>query len=157
MLGGNRSRGVTLPELLVVITIIGLAVAVAVPAMTDSIRGARLRSAARQFEATLRAARIVAVTMQRDTQVLVTPAPAAPATPTANENIYRYTDLESRERIGRMPIGIRIVSSTTPVTFLPNGTLTAEALTVLEVETRQGPVTWQLITSRMGVTRVVTP
>ena len=157
MQGRNRSRGVTLPELLVVITIIGLAVAVAVPAMTDSIRGVRLRSAARQLEATLRAARIVAVTMQQDTQVHITPAPAAPAVPTATENIYRYTDLENRERIGRMPIGVRIISSTTPVTFLPNGTLAAEALTVLEVESRQGPVTWQLITSRMGMTRVIGP
>ena len=151
----SSSRGVTLPELLVVVTIIALAILVAVPTISDSIRGARLRSAARQFEATLRAARILAVTQQRDSTVEVFPAPAPPTAPGPTENFYRYTDLEGREREGRMPTGIRIVSTTAPIVFLPNGTLAGPEVTILEVETRNGPISWELQTSRMGVTRVL--
>ena len=54
-----------------------------------------------------------------------------------------------------MPPGIRIASSTSPIVFRSNGTLDAEAVTVLEVETRRGLRTWEVRTSRMGVTRVI--
>ncbi len=151
----RRQRGVTLPETLVVVTIIALAVMVAVPTITDTLRAARLRTAARSLEATFRAARIIAVTQRLDMSVEVRPGPASPTPPGPTENQYSYTDLRGRPRTERMPPGIRIVSSTSPIVFRPNGTLDAEALTVLEVQTRQGLKTWEVRTSRMGVTRVI--
>jgi prepilin-type N-terminal cleavage/methylation domain-containing protein len=155
MEGSRQQRGVTLPELLVVVTIIGMAVLVAVPTVTETIRATRLRTAARSLEATFRAARIVAVTQRMDMSVEIRTGPAAPTPPGPTENQYSFTDLRGRPRTERMPPGIRIVSSTSPVVFRPNGTLDAEALTVLEVQTRQGLKTWEVRTSRMGVTRVI--
>ncbi len=155
MEAARRQRGVTLPELLVVVTIIAMAVLVAVPTITDTIRTARLRSAARSMEATFRAARIVAVTQRTDMTVEVRTGPAAPTPPGPTENQYTFTDLRGLPRTERMPSGIRIVSSTSPIVFRPNGTLDAEASTVLEVQTRQGLATWEIRTSRMGVTRVI--
>ena len=157
----GRQRGVTLPELLVVVTIIGLAVMVAVPTITETIRAARLRSATRALEATCRAVRILAVTQQQNATVVVRPAPALPAVPGPTENQYEYTDLHGRSRTETMPPGIRIVSSVSPIVFLPNGTLDTggipdfEAVTVPEVQTRGGMRTWEIRTSAMGVTRVV--
>ncbi|NIM00002.1 MAG: hypothetical protein GTN89_03395 [Acidobacteria bacterium] len=145
----------TLPEFLVVVTIIAMAVLVAVPTITDTIRSARLRSATRSLEATFRAARIIAVTQRMDTQVEVRTGPAWPTPPAPTENQYEFTDLRGLPRIERMPPGIRIVSSSSPIVFRPNGTLDAEAVTVLEVQTRQGLTTWEVRTSRMGVTRVI--
>ena len=51
---------------------------------------------------------------------------------------YEFTDLQGRARTETLPPGIRIVSSTSPITFRPNGTLDTEAVTVLEVEMRRG-------------------
>ena len=151
----GRQRGVTLPELLVVVTIIALAVLVTVPTVTETVRATRLRSATRSLEATFRAVRIIAVTRQQDATIVVRPAPALPATPGPIENQYVFTDLQGRDRIETMPPGIRIASSTSPIVFRPNGTLDAEAVTVLEVQTRNGLRTWEVRTSRMGVTRVI--
>ena len=155
MARSRRQHGVTLPEMLVVVTIIALAVLVAVPTIGDAIRDARLRSATRSLEATFRAARIVAVTQRTDMTVEVRPGPVPPTPPGPTENQYTFTDLRGLPSTERMPPGIRIVSSTSPIVFRPNGTLDAEALTVLEVRTRQGPETWEVRTSRMGVTRVI--
>ena len=151
----GRQGGVTLPELLVVVTIIALATMAAIPTITETVRATRLRSATRSLEATFRAVRILAVTQQQDASVIVRPAPAPPASPGPTENQYEYVDLQGRPRTGRMPLGIRIASSTTPIVFHPNGTLDGEAVTVLEVETREGLRTWEIRTSRMGVTRVI--
>lgn len=151
----RRQRGVTLPELLVVVTIIGLAVLVAVPTITETVRLSRLRSATRSLEATFRAARIVAVTQQQAMSVEVRTGPAPPTLPGPTENQYTYTDLRGVVRVARMPAGIRIVSSTSPIVFKPNGTLDAAAVTVLEVETRQGLQTWEVRTGIIGVTRVI--
>jgi Tfp pilus assembly protein FimT len=144
----------------VVVTIIGLAILVAVPTITETIRATRLRTATRSLEATFRAVRILAVTRQQNATVVVRAAPAPPASPGPTENQYEYTDLQGRSRTERMPLGIRIASSTSPITFRPNGTLVtptpdAEAVTVLEVDTRRGILTWEVRTSAMGVTRVV--
>ena len=114
-----------------------------------------LRSATRSLEATFRAVRILAVTQQREATVDVRPGPAPPATAGPTENQYEFTDLQGRLRTERMPPGIRIAASTSPIVFRPNGTLDAEAVTVLEVQTRRGLKTWEVRTSRMGVTRVI--
>jgi prepilin-type N-terminal cleavage/methylation domain-containing protein len=151
----RRQHGVTLPELLVVVAVIGMAVLVAVPTISETIRSTRLRSATRSLEATFRAARIIAVTQRTDTSIEVRPGPTPPTPPGPTENQYSFTDLRGLTRTQGMPVGIRIVSSTSPIVFRPNGTLDGEAITVLEVQTRSGLKTWEVRTSRMGVTRVV--
>ena len=136
-------RGVTLPEVLVVIAIIAMAVGVAVPVISDAVRAARLRSAAQQLATSLRAARMVSVTRQAPVDFVVRPHP---------ENSYEYPDRVGQLRTQRMPEGVRIVSATSPVVVRPNGSTNGVASVVLEVTLAGEEVrSWEVRTNRLGV------
>jgi Tfp pilus assembly protein FimT len=144
--GDRAAAGVTLAELLVVVAIIALAVMVAVPAITQAVRSARVRAAVDQFSVTMRAARMVAVTNQSpcDVQVAVDPA-----------NRYTYVDARGKTRSVHMPTGVRIVSSTSPITFRPNGSVPGGATTRIETSTGAGAAeVWRIETNELGTTVV---
>jgi type II secretory pathway pseudopilin PulG len=150
---GRPTTGVTFPELLVVVSIIGLAVAASVPLITESVRSARIRAAADQLTYSLRAARMLAVTKREVVAFTVAPHP---------ENFYAYTDTYGDERRVDLPRGARISSSTAPtIDFRPNGSIAgAEHEVVLEsgVEGRNGfeiHERWTLRTNVIGVTSVI--
>ena len=75
----NRSArsGVTLPELLVVVAIISLAVTVSIPLVTDVVRQARLKGSVDEFAAVLRAARWTAVNSQATAVVTIQQHPTS--------------------------------------------------------------------------------
>ena len=79
----TMSRGVSLPELIVVIAILALAVIVTVPMIADRVHQAKLRSAASQYAVSLRAARMIAVSKQTTVTVTVHRNP---------DNRYEYVD-----------------------------------------------------------------
>lgn len=117
--------GFSFPEMLVVITIIGLAAAVVVPLTRDQVAGARARAGADQFTTDLRAARMIAVTTRSTLDMTVVAHPG---------NYYEYTDNKGRLRRVNMPNGVQISSSTSPIQFQLNGSLTTAASTVIEVQ-----------------------
>ena len=119
----QHSRGITLPELLVVLAIIGLAVTVAVPIMSSAIQSARTRAAIDQFAVSLMAVRMLAVTKQAPIDLTVAADPG---------NYYEYPDRYGSVQRFEMPDGVRIVSSTDPITFQPNGMVDGGARTVIE-------------------------
>lgn len=138
--------GISLPELLVVVSIIGLAVAVAVPAITAAVRSARLRSAVSQFSVSLKAARMIAVTQQSPVEVTVKVAP---------DNYYEYVDAAGRLRRFDMPAGVRILASASPITFNPNGSLSAVTTTTFEARLRDHDVeVWECRTNVLGISKV---
>jgi len=142
----QRSRGITLPELLVVVAIIGLAVTVAVPIITGAIQSARIRTAIDEFAISLMAARMLAVSQQAPVALTVAPDPA---------NYYEYRDRNGEPQRYEMPDEVRIVSSTNPITFQPNGMVVGGARTILETRRSGGPVeTWEIATSILGIATV---
>lgn len=66
MLFFPRSRGFTMIELLLVVVIVGISIGIAMPSMVESIRGQRLKAAARTFVSVARYARSMAVLKQTD-------------------------------------------------------------------------------------------
>jgi len=140
------TRGVTLPEMLVVLSIVALAVAVAVPLVVDAVRAARIRVAAEQLTVTLRAARMIAVTARRPIDVVVGSDP---------DNSYEYTDASGRLRHSVLPQGVRIVSPPATITFATNGSAGAHTSLRLEVTMQRGATEiWDIETNLLGVCTV---
>lgn len=132
--------------MLVVISIIGLAVAVAVPLISDAVRAAQIRTATDEFMISLMAARMLAVTRQTPVDVTVVLDPA---------NYYEYPDRRGDLRRYEMPEGVRIVSATNPITFLPNGMVVGGAQARIEATLRGGVTeVWEVETSILGVSTI---
>jgi len=139
-------RGITLPELLVVLAITGLAVTVAVPLISDAIHSARVRTSVDQLAVSLMAARMLAVTLQAPVSVNVATDP---------KNWYEVPDRNGAVQRYDLPVGVRIVSSDDPITFLPNGMVEGGARTVLATTRTGGPdEIWEIETSIIGVATV---
>ncbi len=141
--------GFSLSELLVVIAIIGLAVAIAVPLVAEQVRQAACRGAADQLVGDLKAARMCAVAKRPTGGLPLTifPEPA---------NAYEYTDGRGKLRRIQLPSGVKIVSSTTPITFRIDGSLASAATTVLEATLTGGTTDrWTVTTSVLGMPSVV--
>ena len=132
--------------MLVVISIIGLAVAVAVPLIADAVRAARIRTATDEFMVSLMAARMLAVTRQTPVEVTVMTDPA---------NYYEYPDRRGDLRRYEMPEGVRIVSATSPIRFRINGTVEGGAQARIEADLRGGEKEiYEVETSILGVSRM---
>ena len=97
------NRGITLPELLVVLAIVALAVTVAVPFISGAIHSARVRTSVDQLAVSLMAARMLAVTRQAPVSVTVATDP---------HNYYEVPDRNGLPQRFDMPENVRIVSST---------------------------------------------
>jgi prepilin-type N-terminal cleavage/methylation domain-containing protein len=142
----HRCGGVTLPELLVVVSIIGLAVSIAIPVITDAIRSARVQSATDQFNVSLMAARMLAVTRQAPVELRVAVDP---------DNYFEYSDRNGRMRRYDMPSGVRISSSTNPITFRADGSVDGGASTTIEAALGRGAgKIWQIEVNILGITTV---
>jgi len=137
---------VTLPEILVVLSIVALAVAIAVPVVGDAIRSARIRVAADHLVVTFKAARMIAVSGQAPLDLVIY---------SDTENAYEYTDATGRLRRYEFPPGVRIVTPTTTVTFRANGSVGSNLTTRLEVDMdRGGKEVWTIETNLLGIARV---
>lgn len=145
-------RGFSLPELLVVLAILGLAVMVAVPLVSHQLRSATIRAAAGQFAADLKAIRMIAVSHRRTVNV-----PWVTVTVALHpDNYYSYTDVRGQLHRIDMPGGIRIVSSTPNLTiqFEPNGSVRGGNTTIFEAGFSTDLLErWTVTTSELGVPR----
>ena len=145
-----RSRGFTLTEILVVVAIMGLAVAITVPLVAENVNQARIRSAADQFSVDLRAARMIAVSKRATPylDVSVQPDPV---------NSYTYVNGRGETRLVQFPTGVRIITPTTAfnIRYLRDGSVSGGGnTTVLRVRLSAGAEEeWRVITNAMGVTR----
>lgn len=151
---GRRSRlsGVTLPELLVVIAIVALAVTVALPVIREAMLSARLRTSVNGMAMSLRATRMVAITRSQPIPVFIV---ADAGGGTTNENFYEYEDIHGQRRKVLMPGGVHIVSTDSPVVFLPNGSVAGGASTVIEAQLNPSALeSWKIDTNIVGISSV---
>jgi Tfp pilus assembly protein FimT len=144
----KRRAGFSVPEVLLVCAILGLGVAVALPFVTSKVRETKLRSSAGQFVVTLRAARMVAVTAGTRIPVTVTPHGGGGSLP---GNSYEYMDTAGKLRRVELPRGVRIVSSDSPIVFMPNGSVEAPQPPVTRFQALHVPEEWTVETSLGGV------
>lgn len=145
--GSSPGAGVTIPELLVVVSIIGLAIAVSYSMVLQTIGATRVRAAAGQFAMTVKAVRMVAVTRQGNVDLVIEPDPV---------NRYRYEDVNGREQSVRAPAGVKltVVSGPTTVTFRPNGSIATDMETRFEFPMPDGSIRgWIVSTNRLGVSK----
>jgi prepilin-type N-terminal cleavage/methylation domain-containing protein len=177
---GLRERGVSFPELMVVIALLALAVVVTVPIVASRIHELRLRSTADRFVMALRAQRMMAVTTGKPTAVIVqAEGPPSGGQPDPH-NSYAFADRQGRlacdssewdppmaaawpwgaapqcTRV-ELPPGVWIEPGSTPVIgFLPNGALASAtpATTVLRARLTGEVETWTVTTPRGGIPMV---
>ena len=142
----RRQRGVSLAELLAVVALIGLVIAVGVPLVSEQVRQAEIRGAADQYAMTLKAARMLAVSKRAAQSVTVSTDPT---------NEYSYVNTRDETISIAMPEGVRIASSTNPITFQVNGSIAAAATTVIEADLNAGVTErWTVSTGIGGVPTV---
>lgn len=144
----GKTRGFSLPELLVVIAVIGLLVAVAIPLVSEQVRRATAVGAVRVLNTDLQAARMIAVTRQQGNPFTFTLTP---------QNRYSYTKSDGTTRIVLLPPQVKIVSASpsTTITFQPNGAVSAAATVVLEIVLGRDKEVWTVTTSTLGVPKAV--
>lgn len=141
----GRQSGFSLSEMLVVLAIAGLGIAIAIPLVAEQVRQAKVRGAADQIAVDLKAARMIAVSKRATINVTFATDPV---------NTYQLPRTDGSLRTMPMPSGVRIVSSTSPISFLPNGSVAAPATTVLEASLTGGVIErWTIDTSLLGVSK----
>jgi type II secretion system protein H len=119
----RRARGITLIEMLVVMTLVGLLTAVVAPSVGSGVETVRLRATGERLAATLRTARTRAMRARHYMQVSVDP----------QSRVVELRDLEGGAvSVWEIPSTIRVLSDQ-PMTFLvyPDG-----ATPVMRVELR---------------------
>jgi Tfp pilus assembly protein FimT len=132
-------------EVLVVVVILSITMMLASSLVTGRVRAAKIRVAANQLETDLRAARLSAVANRTVVHVVVSADPL---------NSYAYTDARGDHHQIQLPSRVRIVSSTSPISFLPNGSVLGGATTVIETAISSGEVErWNVDTSPLGISR----
>jgi prepilin-type N-terminal cleavage/methylation domain-containing protein len=144
---------VTLPELLVVLAIISMAVTVAVPLIAGAIRSANARAAANGFAMNLRAARMLAVSANAPLEFTVRAEPHGDCYCTPSW--YEYPGRDGRVRRFEMPTGVSITSSTDPIVFSPNGSVRGGSHTEIRTQlTSGGEEVWTIDSTPTGFSRV---
>ena len=123
--------------------IMALTASLVVPAVGEGARRLRVRNMVTQFALDLSAARWTAVSGRTAVDLVVTVDPA---------NRYEYTDHHGRLRSVQMPDGVRIVSSTSPIQFKPNGSILGGSTTVIESQISASTLSrWTIATNVLGI------
>ncbi len=139
----SKRNGFSLPEMLVVIAILGLAITVGIPLVSEQVRLAKIRGAADQFSGDIRAARMIAVSKRATVNLVVYPGTSR----------YEVPRTDGTVRSMQLPSGVRITSPSvdTTIAFLANGAA-SETTTVFEADVSGGvKERWTVTTSMMGV------
>ena len=121
--GPNRYRGVTLPEILIVLAIMGLFILVAIPAVNNYIRASKVRTSNDVLLEDLRAARYVAITNRISSAVTID----------QSAKTWQYTDIHGRSITRALESGVSFSSVTgSPVTFQSDGSASTAATIVIQ-------------------------
>lgn len=142
----RTQRGFSLPELLVVLAIVGAIVAISIPLVNEQVRIAELRAVSDELAVHLRAARMIAVSHHKDIVVTVVPDPT---------NTLSYEDTYGQTRTIRMPGRVKIkTGSTTSITFHSDGSSGASSTVTTESAVSTATERWILTVNTVGMVSV---
>ena len=144
--GSRSERGFSLPELLVVLAIIGAFVVMAIPLVNEHVRIAELRSAADGLAVHLRAARMLAVTTHQNVVVTISADPT---------NEYWYLDSNGQTRLIKMPGRVKIKTGSAPsITFHTDGSSGASSTVTTESAVSTATERWILNVNTVGMVSI---
>jgi prepilin-type N-terminal cleavage/methylation domain-containing protein len=142
----RAQRGFSLPELLVVLAIIGAIVAISIPLVNEQIRIAELRSVADEMAVHLRAARMIAVSHHKDIVVTVSVDPT---------NTISYEDTYGQTRTITMPGKVKIkAGSAASITFHSDGSSGTSSTVTTEAAVSTAIERWILNVNTVGMVSV---
>jgi prepilin-type N-terminal cleavage/methylation domain-containing protein len=142
----RAQRGFSLPELLVVLAIVGAIVAISIPLVNERVRIAELRAVSDELAVHLRAARMIAVSHHKDIVVTIAPDPT---------NTLSYEDTYGQTRTITMPGRVKIkTGSTTSITFHSDGSSGASSTVTTESAVSTATERWILTVNTVGMVSV---
>lgn len=142
-----RGNGFSLPELLVVMALMGIAIAIGIPLVNEQVRIAEVRATADQLALHLRAARMASVTRHEAIEFKVFVDP---------QNYYSYTATSGKPFDVKTPDGVKIVAAPIPIIrFKQNGSVDVAASIVLESRVSGARERWTASVSEMGMATLV--
>jgi prepilin-type N-terminal cleavage/methylation domain-containing protein len=142
----RAQRGFSLPELLIVIAIIGAIVAISIPLVNEQVRIAEVRSVSDELAVHLRSARMIAVSHHKDIVVTVNVDPT---------NTISYEDTYGQTRTVTMPGRVKIkTGSAASITFHSDGSSGASSTVTTESAVSTAIERWILTVNTVGMVSV---
>jgi len=143
----GRARGFSLPELLAVMALLGIAIAIGIPIINEQVRIAEVRAAADELALHLRAARMIAVTQRRTVMFTVNVDP---------RNSFSYDKIKDEPKEFSTPDRVKILEASAPlIRFKRNGSVDAASSIVLESLVSGARERWTATVNTMGMATLV--
>jgi prepilin-type N-terminal cleavage/methylation domain-containing protein len=142
-----RGNGFSLPELLAVMALLGIAIAIGIPIVNEQVRIAEVRATADQLALHLRAARMASVTRHEAIDFYVEVDP---------KNRYYYKATSGKDFEVKTPDRVKIVASSSPsIKFKQNGSVDVAASITLESRVSGSRERWTASVSELGMATLV--
>jgi len=142
----RAQTGFSLPELLIVLAIIGAIVAISIPLVNEQIRIAELRAVSDELAVHLRAARMLAVTTHQDVVVTISADPT---------NEFSYPDSNGQTRLIKLPGPVKILTgSTASITFHSDGSSGTSSTVTTESVVSNATERWVLSVNTVGMVSI---
>jgi prepilin-type N-terminal cleavage/methylation domain-containing protein len=142
-----RGNGFSLPELLAVLALVGIAVAIGIPIVNEQVRIAEVRGTADQLALHLRAARMASVTRHEEIKFKIELDPV---------NKYSYTAASGKDLEVTTPDRVKLTAaSSLMITFRQNGSVDATSSITLESRVSGARERWTATVNELGLATLV--
>jgi len=140
-------EGFSLPELLAVMALLGIAIAIGIPIVNEQVRIAEVRAAADDLALHLRAARMISVTQHRPIEFKVFVDP---------DNAFEYERTKDKAKRYWTPERVKIAATSDhSILFKQNGSVDVASSIILESQVSGATERWTATVSTMGMATLV--
>jgi len=143
----GRTLGFSLPELLAVMALLGIAIAIGIPIVNEQVRIAEVRATADELALHLRAARMIAVTQRKTIIFTVNVDP---------DNSFSYEGNDGKLKTISAPERVKISdASDRSILFKRNGSVDAASSVILESVISGARERWTATVNTVGLATLV--